>query len=676
MKISLEWMRDYVEIDLDPEDLAYRLTQAGLETEGIETVGDDVVIELETTSNRPDHLGHLGVAREIAWICEKPLRFPSCEFPVAADFDGRAFADAFSLHVADTERCPRYIARGAFDVKVGPSPEWLARRIEAIGLRPVNNVVDISNYVLFEYGQPLHAFDFDRLEEGEIHVRRATAKEKLRAINDREYELNTEDLVIADAARPVALAGVMGGIESEVGDATTRILLESAWFQPVPVRTSSRRLALASDSSYRFERRVDPQGVESASLRFCQLLHEVCGAQIAPNPIDQHDPTWIAGTRHTLSVRRKRVAQVLGVDLPTETLASHLDVLGFEEQSRTEADVTVKTPSFRVDVTREIDLVEEVARVHGFDQIPESTLSAFAAPVNARLESIESVKNWLVGAGYHEALTLSFVEAGQFQDIETLWCSNAPYTVRNPVRSPERYLRRSLLPNLLQALRGNRQAGVEEVRLFEVSRVYHRWGDGLPQESLHCAWVDLRQGYDYRDCRGVSDGLGELLRGDPMAWEPLASSLSCARPGMTACSKDGDRVQGMLAAVELDGVPGEVWCGEIAIDRLLENRETTLPFQDFSRLPSIRRDLNMVFDEATSWGDIEGALRGLALEDLALLEFVDIFRGKQVPAGKKSVTFSFVFRSSERTLTHEEVDERTAGAITHLSERFGASLRS
>ena len=272
MKVTIDWLRDYVDFDLAPEALADRLTQAGLETEGIETVGSETVIELETTSNRPDHLGALGVAREIGWICDAPLRIPESSYDTIEAFDGKSIAEWVTLDVQDQSRCPRYIARLAVDVKVGPSSPWLASRIEAIGLRPVNNVVDLSNYVLFEYGQPLHAFDFEKIGAQTIIVRRASQGEEFTAINGRNYLLDLEDLVIADGDRPVALAGVMGGLDSEVSDSTTQILLESAWFDAVPVRRTSRRLTLSSDSSYRFERGVDPAGVLPASAFAANLI--------------------------------------------------------------------------------------------------------------------------------------------------------------------------------------------------------------------------------------------------------------------------------------------------------------------------------------------------------------------------------------------------------------------
>lgn len=676
MKVTLEWLRDYVDIDLDAETLAERLTLAGLETEGIEEVEGETVIELETTSNRPDHLGALGVAREVSWIQGRPLRAPDLSYETVPDMDGRTIADLVTLDVQDLERCPRYIARLAVDVRIGPSPDWLRRRLEAIGLRPVNNVVDLSNYVLFEYGQPLHAFDFDRLDSGTIIVRRAAQSERFTAINGKEYDLDREDLVIADASRPVALAGIMGGIDSEVGDSTTRVLLESAWFEPVPVRASSRRLVLSSDSSYRFERRVDPLGVEAASRRFLSLLQRETGAKILEGEVEALDPGLIERARRTVTLRPARVRQVLGVDVPPAEIRSGLGTLGFEDTGGTDTEIEFRTPSFRVDVHREIDLVEEVARVYGFDRIPDGSLQVM--PVAERTESRlkRQVESLLIGAGFHEALTLAFTTA-EDAAIEDWWAGTEPFEVRNPVRSSERRLRRSLLPRLWEAVRGNRLHGVDEVRLFEQARVFHRRpGVAAPIEREHLAWCAVGADEDFRSVRGVAEAILASFHIEDAIWTPIEGSAGGLEPGRAGRVDVGGTLVGLVGPVTLAGVRGDVWCGELHLDPILEAARTDLPYREFSRQPGVRRDLNLVVDEGVLWRDLASTVEELALAHLVGLEFVDIYRGKQVPKGRKSVLMALDFRADERTLTGEEVDAEIDRLVSACRERFEAELRA
>ncbi len=674
MKVTIDWLRDHVDFDLSPEVLAERLTLAGLETEGIETVGDETVIELETTSNRPDHLGLIGVAREIAWICETPLRSPEVSYPTIPTHRGKRLEELVTLEVQDRERCPRYIARLAVDVRVGPSPTWLRRRIEAIGLRSVNNVVDLSNYVLFEYGQPLHAFDFDRLAAGTIIVRRAAHSEPFTAINDKKYHLDREDLVIADANRTVALAGIMGGLDSEVGDGTTAVLLESAWFEPIPVRRSSRRLGLASDSSYRFERRVDPFGVDAASRRFLSLLQKETGAKILEGEVEVCEASLIEGARNTVSLRPARVTQVLGVEIPPAEIRLGLGRLGIEERGGTAERLEFLTPSFRGDLQREIDLVEEVARVYGFDNIPEGELRVFPVEERARTRRLGGISTLLIGAGYHDALTLAFNTADD-SAIEEWWCISKPFEVRNPVRSAEGRLRRSLLPRLWQAVRGNRTHGVESVRLFEQARVFHRRsGVAAPVEREHLAWTALGGGEDQRGARGIADAVLALLRVEGATWTPHAGSAGGMIPGSAVQVNLGGEPVGLVGAVLLPGIAGEVWGGELYLDPILE-RARDLPFAEFSRHPGMRRDLNVVVAEDLLWQQLSDAVLSLTLENLQAVEFSDVYRGKQVPAGRKSVLFSLKFQGEDRTLTGEEVDREVERLVRYLGASFGAELR-
>lgn len=671
MKISYQWLRDYVDCQLAPRELAERLTRAGLETESIEPAGADHVLTVETTSNRPDHLGHLGVAREVAWICDTPLRMPTVETLSPTHLGDRSLAEWCALRVEDRAGCPRYTAHGLFEVVVEESPPWLRERLQAIGLRCINNVVDFTNYVLFEFGQPLHAFDLDRIAGATIVVRRATMSESITAINGRRYELGPDDLVIADARGPVAIAGIMGGADTEVTSATRRVLLESAFFDPVSVRRTAQRLQLGSDASYRFERRVDPAGVELAARRFCHLLVATGRARLLPGCHDALDPGLLRQPR--VRLRRARVERVLGVELPMERLREMFVALGFEPTSVQPDTIEVQVPSFRGDVAREIDLIEEVARVHGLDNIPEGILSAFPAPETESERLLEGVKTALVGAGFREALTFSFVEAGEHQRLEQWWSPALPYEVRNPMRAPERFLRRSLLPNLLDCVRRNRHAGIDRVRLFEVARVFHRKrGAARPRESLHLAWADTAAEADLRSLRGLADAVLDHLRVARLDWVPLGQEVGCD-PGAEA-AVSGERA-GMIGAARVAGVPDLVWVGEIDLGRWLDEPGSARSYKEFSRLPGIERDLNLVVDEAVEWAQLEREVRGLALADLVGIAFRDLYRGRQIPSGMKSLTFTLQFRSSTRTLTGDEADQAAQRVVARLSERLGATLR-
>jgi len=676
MKVTLDWLQDYVDFDLPAEVIAERLTQAGLETEGIEQVGDETVIELETTSNRPDHLGVLGVAREISWICDSEFRLPNLSYETIDKYEGTPLDKLLTLDVQDPERCPRYIARLAVDVEVGPSPQWLISRIEALGLRPVNNVVDLSNFVLFEYGQPLHAFDYDKLDSHTVIIRRAAQSEEFTAINGRTYHLDREDLMIADSNRGVALAGIMGGLHSEVSESTSKVLLESAWFSPVPVRTSSRRLALASDSSYRFERRVDPKGVDFASRRFLSLLQEIAGANVLAGEVEFCDDQWFSNTRQRVSIRPSRVTQVLGLELSKEEIKDNLVKIGFTETPTEGDNLEFITPSFRADVDREIDLIEEVARVYGFNRIPEGQLDVF--PIEESLEAGIStdISNAMVGAGYQEALTYAFTTT-EDSSLEELWSATDPFEVRNPVRSAEKRMRRSLLPRLLQAVRGNHLHGVDEVRLFEQARVFHRRpGVPTPVEREHLAWCASAGDLSFRDARGIADSLLQLLRIQGATWTPIIEESCGFVSNKTAqVTIAGTRV-GLVGFIEVSGIPGGVWAGELDLAALFPLTHKTFAFTEFSRHPSIVRDLNIVLAESTTWQEITDVVNNCQLKNFSELKFCDLYRGKQVPVGKKSVLFSLSFQAEDRTLTHDEVEHEVEQLLERLGDRFEAELRS
>lgn len=686
MKVSLNWLRDHVEVDLPVEDIAFKLTMCGLNCEGIEQHGDDHVFDLEVASNRPDHLGHRGVARELACLLEVPLQPLELDYPVIdKDSEGRKLDELASVVVDDEDRCGRYIARVAVDVEAGASPSWLRQRLEAIGLRSINVVVDLTNYVLMDLGQPLHAFDLDLLEGAEVVIRRALRAEKFTAIDGGSYELDSEDLVIADGKRAVALAGVMGGGETEVSGKSKRILLESAWFDPVPVRETSRRLPLSSDSSHRFERRVDVDATDIASLRFFHLLCRETDAQVLSGCLETMREDLLKPVPPVI-VRPERVELILGEAIPGEEISSILTGLGFVYGADGAAADSWSIPTWRADCTREIDLIEEIGRIHGLDRLPDRQMEVRTVPEDDRAHLVERVKSLLEGTGHHESLTFSFGSAGEFVEIEDWWCVGEPWVVRNPVRSDEGILRRSILPGLLSCVRGNRLHGVETVRLFEVARVFHRReGVDRPVEKIHLAWVhscfEGAVGTEaYREIRGVADAILDLLRIDgavqsAVTWNPVTDGSGMV-PGSSAALHNSTDQLGLVGAVKLDGVTGNTWCGELDLGSLIDGATVDLRYQEFSRQPGVRRDLNIVISDDVLWRDISSEVEAAQLDHLEDLTFIDLYRGKQVPKGHKSVTFNLIFRAGDRSLTHEEVDQTVQGLIERLEQRFQAKLRS
>ncbi len=465
MIVSFDWLKDYVALDVPADELARRLMLAGLNHEETQPVGDDLAIDLEVTSNRPDCLGHIGVAREAAVLFNKPLKL-SAAAPVAGKMP---VADLARVSIQAPELCPRYTARVIRRVKVKPSPGWSVRRLTTLGIAAINNVVDITNYVLMECGQPLHAFDLAKLDGREIIVRAARAGESLAAINHKSYTLDAGMCVIADRQRPVAAGGVMGGADTEVSAATTELLVESAEFNPMSIRATARKLNLHSDSSYRFERALDPEGVDWASRRACELILELAGGELADGVLDvgRQPPA-----REPIALRFGQLKRILGLDVPPADVRRLLAALGNQELNADADRLEVVPPSWRRDLTREIDLVEEVARIWGYDAIPEDVQVPMAPSArSSRDRVLGKVRGALVGAGVDEAMTISVVEP-PLSEAFSPWTEAPPLQLSMPILRRADLLRRSLVPSLLQARRTNETVGNPEIELFEIARAY------------------------------------------------------------------------------------------------------------------------------------------------------------------------------------------------------------
>jgi phenylalanyl-tRNA synthetase beta chain len=680
MKLTYNWLRDYCPCELLPDELARRLSMSGTLVEEIQDLGGDSLLVAEITSNRPDLLGIIGIAREAAALTGAPLRMPEADFIAGEE----KIASVSSVEVHEPALCPRYTARLIRGVKIGPSPDWLRRRLEVIGLRCINNVVDVTNYVMFECGQPLHAFDFDKLRGGRIVVRRAVEGETMVSIDGAQCKLNPAMLVIADAERPVAVAGIMGGLDTEISDRTVNVLLESAQFENTQIRRTSRALALASDSSYRFERGVDPVQSEWASRRALHLIQKVAGGTAAEGILD----AWATPYQpKAITLRFARMNRVLGTAVAPDIARAILERLGFAPAAGADAGrVTVQIPAFRaVDVYREIDLIEEVIRIYGYDRIPESgTLPVMVGRVGLGERVSDLVRRMLPGQGFFEAMTNSFCDEASARLVSP-WTSAEPLAVQNTIRRDENRLRVSLLPGLLAVKRTNLAHGVPKSPLFEISKVFlpkpprasgpAEPDDVLPEERTVLA-VLSEDGLSH--LKGVIESLLDAAGvRSKTSFEPAADPFF-AEKGAAKILLDGAPL-GIMGEVspavcERFGAVHPPCAAELDFDLLVRSAVLDHGYSKLAAHPASVRDLAVVVDEAVPWARIEGAIRDLRIPILESIEFFDIFRGKQVPAGKKSIAFSLTFRAADRTLTSDEVEAARQSCIQSLTA-LGATLR-
>ncbi len=541
MIVSWNWLKEYVRLDMPVEALTERLMMAGLNLEEVDDVEGDMAIDLEVTSNRPDCLSHIGVARETGVLFDRALQIPAAAPPEK----GPAISSLTSVENAATDLCPQYFARLVRGVKIAPSPDWMQRRLKTLGIRPINNVVDITNYVLMECSQPLHAFDFDKLEGKTIVVRRAAAGEKMTAIDQRPYELTGEMCVIADASRPVAIAGVMGGLDTEIGGQTTNVLIETAEFVPLSVRATARKLGLHSDSSYRFERGIDRHGLNWASRRCAQLMLELAGGELCSGPV--FAGVTPAASREPILMRLSQISRILGIEIPKDEVVRILKALGLVEATAHFAGtISIVPPSWRRDLTREIDLIEEVARIHGYEKIPEDVLVPLEVSKSTLHDQLcQRLAEGLLASGFFEAVTLTFVDedlAGLFRP----WTDALPLRVEHSSRQRENILRQSLIPSLLSSRRQNERQKNPNAQLFEFARVFHAADPERPEAQPNM--LSFVSGKSFAEMKGIVQLLVSRTR-RPRKRPSLPSQPSPAR----VHRRQGLRTVGQWKTAGLDG---------------------------------------------------------------------------------------------------------------------------
>ena len=694
MKVLFNWLKEFVELKAAPAELRARLSISGTAVDAIEESAAGPILDAELTANRPDCLGHYGVAREAATLYRLALK------PVQPKFTESAtpVSQAASVAIEAPELCSRFTARVVRGVKVQPSPDWLRQRLEALGHASINNVVDITNYVMLELGQPLHAFDLDKIAEHRLIVRRALAGENLRTLDGIGRTLPAGTCVIADPSRAISLAGVMGGADTEIGFATRNVLIEAAWWDPISIRRTSKALTLRTEASMRFERGADLEMAELASRRATELTQQVAGGEVLSGGVDVYPGKE---PQRKLELTRKEILRVMGADVPDREIEDILSALGFApvrvDANRGSAGSLAaawecRQPSWRRDATHEIDLIEEVARIYGYDKfpprIPPSKQAALRQP---RAQAEDLVRQRLVGLGYHEIVTIPLVDRNQdalFRDAKT-----APAIISNPLSEEASAMRSSGAVNMLATLEWNLNRGQRNLRLFEIGRSYALeagkpvetriltlGATGLAREkTIH---DDARE-FDFADLKGDLDRLGELA--GSFEWKPGASTwLSPAAAAQIAASNRGGAALGAAGkigrkAAEVFKLRQDVFYAELKFDSLLEAVDAARAirrYEPLPRFPAVERDFSLLLKDGATFAQVVETIRALKIPELQKVEAVDLFRGKNVPTGKFSLLVRVTFQSTHATLTDAQLTDFSTRIVGVLEKSLSATLRA
>ena len=702
MRISPKWLREFVDISVEDRQLADELTLAGVAVESVSQVEGQTLFEMEIGANRPDAMCHYGVARECSAIYDIPLKPIAPKLPKALPA-----ATPFPIEIQDAVGCARYSARVLRNVKIAPSPAKILDRLRIDDHGGVTNAVDASNYVLMEFGHPTHAFDLDKLEGGKIIVRRARAGETLKTLDGIERKLEPEDLVIADAVKPVALAGIMGGLDSAISNATRNILIESAWFDPASVRKTARRLGMHTDASHIFERGADWSATPAACDRVAELILQTAGGELEGELVD-----CIARRipRHSLLLRDHRVLQLLGQEVPEREIQRILSRLGFSIDVRTTENIeqivakakdappefrekilsnidhkawVVDLPTWRLDIEREIDLIEEIARIHGYNKFA-NTLPAFSGsvveqPHAARQARVRAV---LLALGYNETVSSSFLSSPDASRFSTV----TPVPLANPLSEEHAVMRNSLLPGMLQMLAWNLNRGTSDVRLFETGNIFSMSAGKVEERRTICIGATgnalsahahgLTRPYNFFDLKGDIESLLALFEIEKLE----CKSAEHGHPGRSAFAVADGKPVVRFGQVHPDvsgefKIKADVYIAEVDLDQLLALPLRVPRYRPLSRFPLVDRDFSFLFADSVVFGQIAAAVQALRIPELQSFEPVEIFRGGAVPQGKYSVLLRARFQSPERTLRDDEVAQWSERIITAL-ESLGGSLRA
>jgi phenylalanyl-tRNA synthetase beta chain len=695
MKVIYNLLKEFVEVTAPAAEVRSRLSLAGIAVDSVEETPAGSVLDAEITANRPDCLGHYGIARELAAIYRVPVKPLE---PKLKESSEKA-ADATRVDIEAPELCGRYTARVLRGVKVQPSPEWLRQRLEAIGQNSINNVVDVTNYAMFELGQPMHAYDMDKLAEKRIVVRRARPGEKIRTLDGAERTLTKEMCVIADSARALGIGGVMGGADSEIGFSSRNILLEAAWFDPVSVRRTSKALGLRTEASYRFERGADPEMAETASRRAAELIQQLGGGEILAGVVDAH-PRRTAPIAIELS--RRELLRVMGADIPDRDIEGILRALGFQPARRngnsagTESRGAVwqcEQPSWRRDVTRGIDLIEEAARHYGYEKFPPR-LPPAKQPAHRlpHAEALDHLRERVIALGYREIVAIPLVDARRDEIFRAEGV--APAVIGNPLAEDVSVMRSNGVVSMIGALEWNLNHGQRNLRLFEMGKAY-ALRDGEPTETPvltlgatglvreKTIYGDARD-FGFAELKGDLDGIGELA--GAFGWRLGGPKwLAAGRSAQISAGQAEENivlgVAGQLSRRIADQLKlrQEIFVAELLLEPMLagiERASAALKFAPIPRFPAVERDFSLVLADGVTFGQVADALRALGIQELRDIEAADLFRGGQIPSGKYSLMIRVVFQSGDTTLTEAQVTEFSSRIVTALETKLGASLRA
>jgi phenylalanyl-tRNA synthetase beta chain len=674
MLVSWDWLSDYVQLTIGHEDMASRWALTGLNHESTRIVDGTPVIDLEITSNRGDCLGHIGIAREASVLLAQELKIPK-----ATPRESKSTVDGqLTIENRFPEGCPRYIGRIVRGIKIGPSPEWLQKRLRAIGIPSINNVVDATNYVMFECGQPLHAFDFSKVRGSKIIIRPAYQNEQFIAIDHKTYTLDKNMVVIADAERAIALGGVMGGVESEVGDSTVDILLEAAEFVPLSIRRTSRKLKLHSPSSYRYERRVDPAQLDWASRRCCELILQIAGGELLTGSVDTGERKLDS---QSIELRSERIASVLGIEVPWSESLSILQRLGCSvQQSVPGRSASVVPPSFRMDLAREIDLIEEIARIYGYDKIPEDAVVPMVASARRSKDiMMQTVRNVCCGCGYYETMTPSLIGKSP-ASVVSPWNEAEPMTTIAPLLEGANVLRKCLAPSLIASRLYNQQQSNVGVRLFETSNVYLPNSSGLPVEQLN---LGLLAEADLRLVSGALEEAVTRVAGidffnvqvtkQLVDWPFLEPNTGIQwLIGQRMLAWMGILRRSIANQLKLDAL---VSLGELDLDLMLGYARSVPQLMAVVPFPVVQRDLNFIVDETLFWQDLSHTIYQAAGPLCIGVDFREIYRDpKRDGDGKKRILLSLQLQSATETLTSQQADEVIQKVLKACQDRHRASI--
>jgi len=679
MRISLNWLRDYVAIEEPLPSLIDKLNLIGLLVEDWEEKDGDIILDIETYANRPDTLGHLGVAREIAAAFGLKLQKKSWTIVEGVE----ETSQLVNIQIRSEDLCRRYCGLIVDEVKVGPSPAWLKSRLEAVGLKSINNVVDVTNYVLMATSQPLHAFDYDKLKGKKIVVRRAEPGETLVTLEGEKILLTPEMLVIADADKPVALAGIIGGQYSAVSETTRRILIESAYFEPASVRQTSKKTGISTEASYRFERGADISFQAEAARMAASLLTQF-GGKATKGVVDVYPQPR---KKTTVMLRHHRLSELLGVEIGPKFVVQTLTSLGFKIKEQSQGIWQIQVPTFRVDIQREADLIEEVARFFGFDKIPVHIppLRQLEPPLPPKRKMIDKLRQLLFHQGFDEFLNFSFFDPAKKDQFVVL---KQPIALRNPISSKASWLRPTLLASLLENVVWNKNRGAEGVHAFEIGNIYF-WDKEKGQEQLSLAlvstgllgwhhWQEKEKTTDFFHLKGTCELILSYLRYEPFFFfketHPYFEPQFCLGLGYK-----GETIGhlGLIKRQILDSysLKEEVWVAEIDLLTLLDKQPLSFSYQPVSKYPSVIRDISFLANRDFTYQDIKDVLEKMSLPNLEKFELYDLFAGPSLPPGKISLSFRFVFRHPRRTLRAQEIDKYQQKIIDVLKTNFNFQIR-